>query len=276
MKKIILRSNAVLLILGLLFSTLSANTLSSAKAKPKLTKTNLVLRIGDAPKKIRIKNTVLKKNVKWNYGNSNIIFAAFGGKHKSYLSIRPNHPGKTSISATVNGKKLKCNIIVKHSKIHEKLKIENALNTNWPKADTEYKMCIHEKINSDRTAYFQGPRRCSEESYYGSKLDIGHVFHTKMKLSWSYDKKYTVISFLNPYNRKMFSVTLDGPDKKCSTGLIVNPHKGTAGQHFILSKTGRKYKGHTTFYLITTGGYFVSMYFGLVDDAINASEIWLE
>ena len=108
-KKNIMRASAAALAFCLLATAAPAMN-ADAKAKPKLNKKKITIKVGKA-KKLKIKNLKGKK-VKWKTSNKKVVKIKKTGK-KTVVKLKGKKAGTATITAKVGKKKFKCKVTVK-------------------------------------------------------------------------------------------------------------------------------------------------------------------
>lgn len=98
------RMLCLLMMFAMILSTVDSIDSQAKKKTPKLNKKNLTLMVGKSAK-LKVKNT--KKKVKWTSSKKSVASVSKKGK------VKAKKAGKTTITAKVAGKKLKCKVTVK-------------------------------------------------------------------------------------------------------------------------------------------------------------------
>lgn len=101
------RMLCLLMMFAMILSTVDSIDSQAKKKTPKLNKKNLTLMVGKSAK-LKVKNT--KKKVKWTSSKKSVASVSKKGK------VKAKKAGKTTITAKVAGKKLKCKVTVKKKK----------------------------------------------------------------------------------------------------------------------------------------------------------------
>ena len=111
-KKNIMRASAAALAFCLLATAAPAIN-ADAKAKPKLNKKKITIKVGKT-KKLKVKNLKGKK-VKWKTSNKKVVKIKKTGK-KTVVKLKGKKAGTATITAKVGEKKFKCKVTVKPAK----------------------------------------------------------------------------------------------------------------------------------------------------------------
>ena len=111
-KKNIMRASATALAFCLLATAAPAMN-ADAKAKPKLNKKKITVKVGKT-KKLKIKNLKGKK-VKWKTSNKTVVKIKKTGK-KTVVKLKGKKAGTATITARIGKKKYKCKVTVKAAK----------------------------------------------------------------------------------------------------------------------------------------------------------------
>lgn len=141
-KKNIMRASAAALAFCLLATAAPAMN-ADAKAKPKLNKKKITIKVGKT-KKLKVKNLKGKK-VKWKTSNKKVVKIK-KTKKKTVVKLKGKKAGTATVTAKIGKKKYKCKVTVKGTKKN------TSSNTN---NNTNVKVVTEKEVKQQEAAFNQ-------------------------------------------------------------------------------------------------------------------------
>lgn len=173
-KKNIMRASATALAFCLLATAAPAMNVD-AKAKPKLNKKKITIKVGRT-KKLKIKNLKGKK-VKWKTSNKKVVKIKKTGK-KTVVKLKGKKAGTATITAKIGKKKYKCKVTVKGAKKNNSSNKGSAREQEQARRDQVEKQVdkkLTDAVNSVTTPQMKDQEKALKLAYYVCD-NLGHYY----------------------------------------------------------------------------------------------------
>lgn len=176
-KKNIMRASAAALAFCLLATAAPAMN-ADAKAKPKLNKKKITIKVGKT-KKLKIKNLKGKK-VKWKTSNKSVVKIK-KTKKKNVVQLKGKKAGTATVTAKIGKKKYKCKVTVKGAKKNNSSNKGSAREQEQARREQVEKQVdkkLTDAVNSVTTPQMKDQEKALRLAYYVCD-NLGHFYgHT--------------------------------------------------------------------------------------------------